>query len=83
MKGPILVTGVTGYIGSHIVLQLLASDFKVKAVVRDIKKAKVIVPQCILSFTSLQFIEVPNMVHPGKENLGIALQDVEGAILGS
>ena len=34
-----LVTGVNGYIGSHVANELLACGYKVRGTVRDVKKA--------------------------------------------
>ena len=35
LKGPVVVTGATGYIASHIVRVLLEQGFQVRATVRD------------------------------------------------
>lgn len=39
-SSPILVTGATGFLGGHIVQQLLAKGYKVRATVKDISNAK-------------------------------------------
>lgn len=35
----VLVTGITGYIGSHVADQLLQAGFKVRGTVRNVEKA--------------------------------------------
>jgi dihydroflavonol-4-reductase len=39
MKGPILVTGASGFIGSHCVLELLDHGYAVRGTVRDLARA--------------------------------------------
>ena len=44
-KGKVLITGVTGFIGSHVCLQFLSADkFTVRGTVRSLKNAKKINP---------------------------------------
>ena len=44
-KGKVLITGITGYIGSHVCRQFLASgSYAVRGTVRDTKNPKKIDP---------------------------------------
>ena len=38
-SAPVLVTGATGYVASHVVEQLLAKGYTVRGTVRNVEKA--------------------------------------------
>jgi nucleoside-diphosphate-sugar epimerase len=68
----ILVTGIGGYIASHIVDQLLAAGYKVKGTVRSTAKS-----QWLLDLFSrygnenLLLEEVPDLASPGAFNAAV------------
>ncbi|KAK7020745.1 hypothetical protein VNI00_017600 [Paramarasmius palmivorus] len=64
--GFVLVTGATGFIGSHIVSQLLAKNIKVRAVVRSANKLKTIFPD---AGSQLDIVELPSLLEDHAEAL--------------
>jgi nucleoside-diphosphate-sugar epimerase len=64
----VLLTGATGSLGASLLEQLLATDYKVYAVLRSAKKSQQFLekkyPQHIKNNT-LEFIEIPDMTVPG------------------
>ncbi|KAK7022948.1 hypothetical protein VNI00_016838 [Paramarasmius palmivorus] len=62
----VLVTGATGFIGSHIVSQLLAKPVKVRAVVRSASKLKSIFPH---AGSQLEVVELPSLLDDHTEAL--------------
>ncbi|EEB96306.1 hypothetical protein MPER_04580, partial [Moniliophthora perniciosa FA553] len=64
--GPVLITGATGFIGSHIVSQLLAKNVKVRAVVRSASKVKSIFPN---AGSQLEIVEIPSLLDDHTEAL--------------
>ena len=62
----VLLTGANGFLGTHILSQLLASNFSVRAVVRSQKKAdQVRSDQPAASQPNLDFGIVPDITAPG------------------
>jgi GDP-mannose 4,6 dehydratase len=63
----ILVTGITGFIGSHVALKLLQAGFSVRGAVRSTNKGELLVQQAIFDEYRSRFtiIEVPNIEEPG------------------
>jgi dihydroflavonol-4-reductase len=39
MKGKVLLTGISGFLGSHTAIQLLNSGYHVTGTLRDLKRA--------------------------------------------
>ncbi|KAK7022938.1 hypothetical protein VNI00_016828 [Paramarasmius palmivorus] len=72
-SGPVLVTGSTGFIGSHIVSQLLAKGIKVRAAVRSSSKLRKIFPD---PSSPLDIVEIPGLF----EDYSEALKDVSAVI---
>ncbi|ESK94288.1 3-beta hydroxysteroid dehydrogenase isomerase family protein [Moniliophthora roreri MCA 2997] len=64
--GLVLVTGATGFIGSHIVSQLLAKDIRVRAVVRSLSKVRAIFPN---AGSQLEVVEIPTLLDDHTEAL--------------
>ncbi|KAK7022950.1 hypothetical protein VNI00_016840 [Paramarasmius palmivorus] len=64
--GLVLVTGATGFIGSHIVSQLLAKNIPVRAVVRSASKVKTIFPD---AGSQLDIVELPTLLDDHTEAL--------------
>ncbi|KAK7052886.1 hypothetical protein VNI00_004206 [Paramarasmius palmivorus] len=64
--GLVLVTGATGFIGSHIVSQLLAKNIKIRAVVRSANKVKAIFPD---AGSQLEIVELPSLLDDHTEAL--------------
>uniref|UniRef100_A0A0W0FT74 NAD-dependent epimerase/dehydratase domain-containing protein n=1 Tax=Moniliophthora roreri TaxID=221103 RepID=A0A0W0FT74_MONRR len=64
--GLVLVTGATGFIGSHIVSQLLEKNIKVRAVVRSTSKVKTIFPN---AGSQLDIVELPSLLDDHTEAL--------------
>ncbi|ESK82146.1 nad dependent epimerase [Moniliophthora roreri MCA 2997] len=64
--GLVLVTGATGFIGSHIVSQLLEKNIKIRAVVRFTSKVKTIFPD---AGSRLEIVEVPSLLDDHTEAL--------------
>uniref|UniRef100_A0A0W0GFM7 NAD(P)-binding domain-containing protein n=1 Tax=Moniliophthora roreri TaxID=221103 RepID=A0A0W0GFM7_MONRR len=60
------VTGATGFIGSHIVSQLLEKNIKIRAVVRFTSKVKTIFPD---AGSRLEIVEVPSLLDDHTEAL--------------
>ena len=60
----VLVTGATGYIGAHVVEELIAAGYKVRGVSRSIDKAKFLVTLMEKKFGKgkLEIVEVPDMI---------------------
>ena len=50
----VLITGGTGFIGSHVARHLLQANQSVRLLVRDIEKAKAVFSRIDLSFDSEQ-----------------------------
>ncbi|ESK91331.1 nad dependent epimerase [Moniliophthora roreri MCA 2997] len=71
--GFVLVSGATGFIGSHIVSQLLAKGVKVRAIVRSASKAKTIFPN---AGSQLDIVELASLLDDHTE----ALKDVSAVI---
>uniref|UniRef100_A0A0W0EU39 NAD(P)-binding domain-containing protein n=1 Tax=Moniliophthora roreri TaxID=221103 RepID=A0A0W0EU39_MONRR len=66
ITGVVLVTGATGFIGSHIVSQLLEKNIKVRAVVRSTSKVKTIFPN---AGSQLEVVEIPSLLDDHTEAL--------------
>ena len=76
----ILVTGATGYIGSHVVEELIAAGYKVRATTRAVNKAKFLVDIIGKKFgrNHLEVLEVPDMV--AEDAYDVAIQGVAGVV---
>jgi nucleoside-diphosphate-sugar epimerase len=62
----VLVTGINGYIGSHIGLQLLHKGYSVLGTVRTISKAQRLLEGAYKDYTSqLKVVEVPDISAEG------------------
>jgi len=72
----ILVTGGTGYLGSHIVSQLLASGFSVRATARSASKLRTIFPETDSANNRLVIVEVPDLTADHTQ----VLEDVDALI---
>ena len=59
----VLVTGATGYIGAHVVEELIAAGYKVRGVSRSIDKAQFLAKLMEKKFGKgkLEIVEVPDM----------------------
>ncbi|MBC1543961.1 NAD-dependent epimerase/dehydratase family protein [Listeria cossartiae] len=62
MKNNVLVTGGTGFLGMHIIFQLLQKGYRVKTTVRSLKSKdnviKILKNNGITDFTQLSFVEL-------------------------
>ena len=60
----VLVTGATGYIGAHVVEELIAAGYKVRGVSRSIDKAQFLAKLMEKKFGKgkLEIVEVPDMI---------------------
>jgi nucleoside-diphosphate-sugar epimerase len=60
----VLVTGATGYIGNHVVDELIAAGYKVRGTSRDASKAKFLVDYIEKKHgkNQLEIVDVPDMV---------------------
>lgn len=60
----VLVTGATGYIGAHVVEELLAAGYKVRGVSRTMNKAQFLTTLMEKKFGKgkLDIVEVPDMI---------------------
>lgn len=62
----ILVTGINGYIGSHIGLQLLQKGYFVRGTVRSISKAQRLLDKAYKDYSSrLEVVVVPDISDEG------------------
>ncbi|KAJ5607047.1 NAD-dependent epimerase/dehydratase [Penicillium hordei] len=63
----VLVTGITGYIGSHVADQLLQAGFKVRGTVRNIEKAAGLLKHWESNFGTeqVELVVVQNISEPG------------------
>ena len=62
----ILVTGVNGYLGAHVALELLRAGYKVKGVVRSQAKGEALVRQLPSELhSSISFVYVEDITKPG------------------
>ncbi|HHQ0079832.1 TPA: GDP-mannose 4,6-dehydratase, partial [Listeria monocytogenes] len=61
MKNNVLVTGGTGFLGMHIIFQLLQQGYQVKTTVRSLKSKEKVIEVLqnngITDFTQLSFVE--------------------------
>ncbi|KIK63277.1 hypothetical protein GYMLUDRAFT_196905 [Collybiopsis luxurians FD-317 M1] len=73
-KGTILVTGATGFLGAHIVSQLLEEGYFVRATVRSTSKLQSIFPQA--TSEQLQIVEVPSLT----SDHSLALEGIDALI---
>lgn len=62
MKNNVLVTGGTGFLGMHIIFQLLQKGYNVKTTVRSLKSKEKVIEVLqnngITDFTKLSFVEL-------------------------
>ncbi|HEM1884000.1 TPA: GDP-mannose 4,6-dehydratase, partial [Listeria monocytogenes] len=62
MKNNVLVTGGTGFLGMHIIFQLLQQGYQVKTTVRSLKSKEKVIEVLqnngITDFTQLSFVEL-------------------------
>ncbi|KAE9401223.1 hypothetical protein BT96DRAFT_818148, partial [Gymnopus androsaceus JB14] len=66
------VTGGTGFVGSHIITQLLAKGYRVRAAARSASKLQGIFPDA----PALEVVEMPTLLSDYSENL----KDVDAVI---
>ncbi|KAJ3776659.1 hypothetical protein FB446DRAFT_601203, partial [Lentinula raphanica] len=59
------VTGATGFIGSHVVTQLLAKGYRVRAAARSAPKLQKIFPNA----SNLEIVEIPTLTSDYTESL--------------
>ena len=55
---PVLVTGATGFIGSHVVLELLSRNIPVRAMVRDEKLCSIFPENELLEIVTADLFDV-------------------------
>ncbi|CZT25515.1 uncharacterized protein RCC_11248 [Ramularia collo-cygni] len=80
-KGDIvLVTGVNGFIGSHVVEELIAAGFQVRGTSRTLAKAQYLVDYIEKKFGSgkIEIVEVPDMIQDGAYDA--AVKGVSGIV---
>jgi nucleoside-diphosphate-sugar epimerase len=74
----VLVTGATGFIGAHVVDQLLSRGIKVRGATRSLAKGDAMI-QARPQFTSLlDFVEINGFENPGR--LDEAVKDIDAVI---
>lgn len=78
VSSPVLVTGVTGFVGAHVALELLSRGYKVRGTMRNVSKANSLreLPHFTKYIESgqLSFVEVPDV---GKGDFTDAMKGVE------
>lgn len=69
-----LVTGVNGFIGSHVAEELLIAGFKVRGTSRSTAKAQYLVDRLEAKFGAgkIEIVEVSDMIHDGAYDKAIA-----------
>ncbi|KAJ3723305.1 hypothetical protein C8R42DRAFT_665855 [Lentinula raphanica] len=65
MNQLVFVTGATGFIGSHVVTQLLAKGYRVRAAARSAPKLQKIFPNA----SNLEIVEIPTLTSDYTESL--------------
>ena len=58
---PVLVTGATGFIGSHVVLELLSRNIPVRAMVRDEKLCTIFPKNELLEFVTADLFDIDSL----------------------
>ncbi|KAH8898756.1 3-beta hydroxysteroid dehydrogenase/isomerase family protein [Thozetella sp. PMI_491] len=76
----VLVTGATGFIGAHVVDQLLGRGLKVRGATRSLAKGNEMVQARPQFASSLDFVEIDDFENPGGGGLDEALKDIDAVI---
>ncbi|OAA66500.1 NAD dependent epimerase/dehydratase [Niveomyces insectorum RCEF 264] len=62
----VLVTGATGFIGAHVVDQLLSRGFRVRGATRSLAKGKAMIKARPQFASALDFVEIDDFGNPGR-----------------
>jgi hypothetical protein len=74
----ILVTGATGFIGAHVVDNLLSRGLRVRGATRSLDKGDIMIKARPQHKSSLNFVEIDDFVSPGR--LDDAVKGVDAVI---
>ena len=72
------MTGATGFIGAHVVDQLLARGIKVRGATRSLAKGQAMIKARPQFASSLNFVQIDDFENPGR--LDHAVKDVDAVI---
>lgn len=74
----VLVTGATGFIGAHVVDNLLSRGLRVRGATRSLAKGDVMIKARPQHASSLDFVEIDDFASPGR--LDDAVKGVDAVI---
>lgn len=74
----VLVTGAAGFIGAHVVDQLLNRGIKVRGATRSLAKGEAMIQARPQFASSLDFVEIDGFENPGR--LDDAVKDIDAVI---
>lgn len=74
----VLVTGATGFIGAHVVDELLRRGLRVRGATRSLAKGEAMLRDRPQFVSSLDFVEIDGFENPGR--LEAAVQDIDGVV---
>ena len=74
----VLVTGATGFIGAHIVDQLLSRGLKVRGATRSLARGQAMIRARPQFASSLDFVQIDGFENPG--GLDDAVKDIDAVI---